>query len=180
MSRICRNSLIFGACLVLILLMAQVLGAQWRGQPQTGRISYLYNLEREIYRLTNEVRRRHGAPPLTWESSLQNVARAHSADMLRRNYFSHVTPEGQSPHVRIGKAYPYPLSMTGENIWSGTGHDPGDTAGLARQIVNNWMSSVGHRENLLNPKFTDIGVGVAARGRDVRATQVFVCTRKSR
>jgi len=180
MSRICRNFLISGACLVLILLMAQILGAQWRGEARSGRISYLYDLERKIFRFTNEVRRRHGVPPLTWESSLRDVARAHSADMLRRNYFSHVNPEGKSPHDRICKAYPYPLSMTGENIWSGTGHDPGDSTRLARQIVNNWVSSAGHRQNLLNPKFTDIGVGVAARGRDVRATQAFVCTRKSR
>jgi uncharacterized protein YkwD len=180
MSRIARRFVVPGACLVLILLMAQALGAQWRSGPRTGRVSYLYDLERKIFRLTNEARRRHGVPPLTWETSLQNAARAHSADMLRRNYFSHMSPDGRTPHERIRSAYPFPLSSTGENIWSGTGHDPGNTSRLARLIVNNWMSSAGHRQNLLNPEFTDIGVGVAARGRDIRATQVFVRTPKSR
>ncbi len=180
MSRIAHRFVIPGACLVLTLLMAQTLGAQWRGEARQGRISYLYELERKVFLLTNEVRRRHGVPPLTWESSLRDVARAHSADMLRRNYFSHLAPGGQSPHDRICAGYPFPLSMTGENIWSGTGHDFRDTTRLARIIVNNWVSSAGHRQNLLNPRFTDIGVGVATRGREVKATQVFVCTRKSK
>lgn len=180
MSRIARNLVIAGLCLVLILLGSPGLDAQWRGGARSGRVSYLYNLERQIFRLTNEVRRRHGVPSLTWESSLRKVARAHSADMLRRNYFSHLSPTGQTPHQRICAGYPFPLSMSGENIWSGTGHQARDPSRLARLIVNNWMSSAGHRENLLNPKFTDIGVGVAAQGRDIRATQVFVRTRKSR
>lgn len=180
MSRIARRFVVPGVCLVLVLLMAQALGAQWRGGASRGRVSYLYNLERQIFRLTNEVRRRQGMSPLTWETSLQNIARAHSADMLRRNYFSHLSPDGRTPQERIRSTYPFPLSSTGENIWSGTGHDPGNTTRLARLIVNNWMSSAGHRQNLLNPQFTDIGVGVAARGREVRATQVLVRTRKSR
>jgi uncharacterized protein YkwD len=160
--------------------MAQALGAQWRSRGNTARVSYLYELERKIFRLTNEVRRKHGVSSLTWETSLRDVARAHSVDMLRGNYFSHMSPDGRSPHDRIRSGYPFDLSSTGENIWMGTGHDPGDTTRLARIMVNNWMSSAGHRQNLLNPEFTDIGVGVAARGNDVRATQVFVRTRKSR
>jgi uncharacterized protein YkwD len=180
MSRILRRLLLPSACLVLVLLLAPSLEAQWRSRARPGRVSYLYDMERNIYRLTNEVRRRHGVPPLTWESSLRDVARAHSADMLRRNYFSHVSPDGQTSHNRITAKYPFPVSMTGENIWSGSGLDSRNTSQLARLIVNNWMSSAGHRQNLLNPKFTDIGVGVAAQGQDVRATQVFVRTRKSR
>jgi uncharacterized protein YkwD len=180
MSLNARRFVVPGLCLALILLLAPGLEAQWRGEARTERVSYVYNLERQIFRLTNEVRRRHGIPQLTWETSLEKVARTHSADMLRRNYFSHLTPEGQSPHERISASYPFPLSMTGENIWSGTGHDASNTSRLARLIVNNWMSSAGHRENLLNPKFTDIGVGAAAQGRDIRVTQVFVRTREAR
>ena len=180
MKRIVPGLVVCVVCLALVLLMAQALGAQWRSRGSTARVSYLYELERKIYRLTNEARRKHGAPSLTWETSLRDIARAHSVDMLRGNYFSHMSPDGRSPHDRIRSGYPFGLSSTGENIWMGTGHDPGDTTRLARIIVNNWMSSAGHRQNLLNPEFTDIGVGVAARGNDVRATQVFVRTRKSR
>jgi uncharacterized protein YkwD len=180
MSRCARKLVVLGACLALILLFVQALGAQWRRSPSPARISYLHEMERKIFYLTNEVRRRHGVAALTWETSLRDVARTHSADMLSRNYFSHQTPEGRTPHERIRSGYPFGLSMTGENIWSGTGHDVGETSHLARLIVNNWLSSAGHRQNLLNPEFTDLGVGVAARGPEVRATQVFVRTRKSK
>jgi uncharacterized protein YkwD len=180
MSRMARRLIVLGLCLVFILLVSQSLEAQWKSGARAGGISYLYELEREIYRFTNEVRRRHGLLTLTWETSLQNVARDHSADMLDRNYFSHLSPEGRTPRDRVTSGYPFALSMTGENIWSGTGHDAENTSDMALHIVNNWMASAGHRQNLLNPRFTDIGVGVAARGRDVRATQVFVSTRKSR
>ena len=180
MRRIVPRLVVLCVGLALILLMAQALGAQWRSRGSTARVSYLYELERKIYRLSNEARRKHGVPSLTWETSLRDVARAHSVDMLRGNYFSHMSPDGRSPHDRIRSGYPFGLSSTGENIWMGTGHDSGDTNRLAHIIVNNWMSSAGHRQNLLNPEYTDIGVGVAARGKNVRVTQVFVHTRKSR
>ena len=172
--------MVLAASLALVLVMAQSMGAQWSSGARGGEVSYLYEMERKIFYFTNEVRRRHGAPALTWEASLQDVARDHSADMLRRNYFSHLTPENRTPRDRVSSGYPFSLSMTGENIWSGTGHDSENTDHLARLIVNNWMSSAGHRKNLLNPKFTDIGVGVAARGRDIRVTQVFVYTQKEK
>ena len=180
MSRIFPRLVVCGVGLALILLMTQGLGAQWRSRESPARVSYLYELERKIYRLTNEVRRRHGVPSLTWETSLRDVARAHSIDMLRGNYFSHMSADGRSPHDRIRSGYPLALSGSGENIWMGTGHDPGNTTRLAHIIVNNWMSSAGHRQNLLNPEYTDIGVGAAVRGKNLRATQVFVHTRKSR
>ena len=55
----------------------------------------------------------------------------------------------------------------------GSGYPAGDVRQLARIVVDNWMSSPGHRSNLLHPGFTDIGVGVAASGREVRVTQAF-------
>ena len=180
MRQITQRFIVLGACLALILLMTQGLGARWRRSPSTAGVSYLSEMERKIYSLTNEVRRREGVPSLTWETSLCEVARSHSTDMLTRNYFSHINPEGQASHDRIVSNYRFDLSMSGENIWSGTGHDYGETNRLAHIIVNHWMSSAGHRKNLLNPEFTDIGVGVAARGRDIRVTQVFVRTRKSK
>jgi len=174
MSRIAQLVVFPGVCLALILFLAQVPNAKRHPGPRTAGISYLSQLEREIYHLTNDVRQKYRVSTLTWESSLGEVARNHSIDMLSRNFFSHVNPEGRSPHDRIIAGYRFSLSMSGENIWSGTGHESGETNLLARTIVESWLSSPGHRKNLLNPEFTDIGVGVAARGKDVRATQVFV------
>ena len=65
------------------------------------------------------------------------------------------------------------MSWTGENIWMGSGYPAGDVRQLARMVVDSWMSSPGHRQNLLHPEFTDIGVGVAASSREVRVTQAF-------
>lgn len=174
MYRIARTMLVLGACLGLMLSPAQGLGAKRLPTLRSLGGSYLYDLERAVYQFTNEVRQRNGLSTLTWETSLRDLARAHSADMLLRNYFSHVSPEGRSPHQRILAGYRFPLSMTGENIWMSAGRQAGDTRQLARIIVASWMSSPGHRKNLLHPDFTDIGVGVATDGRTIQVTQVFV------
>ncbi len=170
MSRIANRIIVVGACLALILALAPSLSARI---PAMG-VSYLPELERAIYHFTNEVRQRNGVPPLRWENCLRDVARAHSADMLVRNYFSHNSPEGTSPHERIRAGCRFPMSMTGENIWMGSGYPAGNVRQLARLIVDNWMASPGHRKNLLHPEYTDIGVGVAAGGREVRVTQAFL------
>jgi uncharacterized protein YkwD len=166
--------LVFTLVLTLLLVSTRAQSARRPPGAYAAGVSYLSELERTIYRFTNEVRQRNGVSPLTWENSLRDVARAHSADMLVRNYFSHVNPEGRSPHERIIAGSRFPLSMTGENIWTGSGRQFGDARQLARIIVDNWMSSPGHRKNLLGPEFTDIGVGVAASGNNVMVTQVFI------
>ena len=170
MSRIVARIMALGVCLALILVVAPTLGAR---VPTMG-VSYLPELERTIFHYTNEVRQRNGIPPLTWENCLRDVARAHSADMLVRNYFSHNSPEGRTPFDRIQAGCPFPMSMSGENIWMGSGYPAGNVRQLARLIVDNWMSSPGHRKNLLHPEYTDIGIGVAAGGKEVRVTQAFL------
>ena len=176
MSRFIKRLTVLGVCLALIMAWAQSPGAR----VPTAGISYPYELERAIFRYTNEVRQKNGFSPLTWDNSLRDVARGHSADMLVRNYFAHDTPEGRTPHQRIVAAYRSPLSMTGENIWMSKNRTPTDFRQLARIIVDNWMSSPGHRTNLLNPKFTDIGVGVATNGSEIQVTQAFIRPRQSR
>ena len=169
MSRMWSKILVMGAGLALILAVAQALGAR----VPTAGVSYLPELERAIFHFTNEVRQKNGFSTLTWENCLRDVSRGHSADMLVRNYFDHNSPEGRTPFDRIRAGCRFPWSMAGENIWMGSGYPAGDVRQLARIVVDNWMSSPGHRRNLLNPGFTDIGVGVAASGREVRVTQAF-------
>jgi uncharacterized protein YkwD len=108
------------------------------------------------------------------------VARGHSADMLVRHYFSHNSPEGSSHDDRIRAGCRLNMDMTGENIWMGTGRQNTNTRQLARSIVDNWMSSPGHRSNLLHPEYTDIGVGAATNGKEVQVTQVFIRHRQRR
>jgi uncharacterized protein YkwD len=138
------------------------------------RIKHLNEVERRIYKLTNAVRRKHHLSPLDKDNALVVTARAHSDDMLERKFFSHVNPDGTTPQKRIAPAYARTISRSGENIWGGHGYDYSDNKLMARIIVDSWISSPGHRANLLNPSYTHMGVGVSVLGKEVRATQNFV------
>jgi uncharacterized protein YkwD len=102
----------------------------------------------------------------------RDAARGHSADMLNRNYFSHTDPEGRTLKERL------PANLAprqwGENIWTGRGYDPRQVRYLAQMIMDGWMKSPGHRENILTPGYTHIGVGVMAKNQEIKATQVFI------
>jgi uncharacterized protein YkwD len=95
------------------------------------------------------------AQPLQWDERLARVAQAHSEDMVRRHYFDHVDPKGDSPVERFYKAGVQWHNM-GENIAI-------NFTILAAQ--NKFMSEPpfarNHRGNILNPKFRYVGVGVA-------------------
>jgi uncharacterized protein YkwD len=171
-----------GAFLVMALLAAALLllppaAAQRlkspRTRPKLEGMVYLSQVEKEVYKLTNHMRRQNALPPLTQERVLSEVARKHCQDMLARQFFSHNNPDGASPHERIISDFSYPLLATGENIWGADGSEPLETELLARIIVDTWMSSPGHRRNILSVDFTEIGVGVAALGKQIRAAQVF-------
>jgi uncharacterized protein YkwD len=150
--------------------------APFHPSPPPGRsgIQILKEVEQEVFRLTNEVRRQQGLPPLAPDQALSGAARQHSADMLARRYFSHVTPEGQTLINRLPPGYAPVISSFGENIWLGSGQDLRSSRLLAQTIMQGLMASPGHRENILNPRYTHLGVGVAAGGRETRATQLFV------
>lgn len=120
------------------------------------------NLEKSNYaqrtlELVNQERAKVGAPPLQLKEDMNKAARDFSKDMVDRNYFSHVDPDGVDPWARMGKAG---IANPGsENIAEGQT--------TPEEAVASWMESDGHRENLLNPnfKFMGIGVAVGANGR---------------
>jgi uncharacterized protein YkwD len=157
---------------ILTLLLTLVLGLSPARARE--RIHYLKEIERKVFRFTNEVRQKHDLNPLEEDDTLNDIAREHSDDMLKRNYFSHVSPDGESLKDRVIPAYSRALSRTGENIWSGHGYDYSDSSRMARVIVDSWMSSPGHRANILNPDYNYLGVGVSAMGQEIRATQNFI------
>ena len=90
------------------------------------------------------------APPLTLEPRLHCAARVHSADMSERAYFDHVNPDGEDPFDRMAKAG-YNFLQAGENIAGGP-----DAAAAA---VAGWLKSPGHCANMMDPGYTEIGVG---------------------
>lgn len=109
---------------------------------------------RSVVSLVNAARLTSGCVPLRLDHRLNRAAAAHSTDMARRGYFAHSTPEGVTFGERIRRAgYPEPGA---ENIARG------QTS--ARQVVDDWLASEGHRENILNCRLHAIGVGVSPDG----------------
>jgi uncharacterized protein YkwD len=106
--------------------------------------------EAQVVALVNAERAAAGCAPVVADAALADVARAHSADMRDRGFFSHVNPDQLDPFDRAAQAG---LSARAENIAQG---QPDAAAVMAA-----WMDSPGHRENILNCELTALGVGVA-------------------
>jgi uncharacterized protein YkwD len=140
------------------------------------RIQHLKEVERRVFHLTNEARRKNGLPSLEPDETLTATARQHSDDMLKRDFFSHTDPDGKTVKDRLfnAPAVSKNIARAGENIHGESGRDWSDIKLTARHIVDSWMTSPGHRENILRPEYTHLGVGVAVMDKDLRATQVFV------
>jgi uncharacterized protein YkwD len=105
--------------------------------------------------LINAQRVRHALAPLGENALLQRAAELHSADMGTRKFFEHRNPDGVHPDARIIRQG-YPPILVGENLaW-------GELANSApAKIVALWMESPGHRANVLEPGYREIGVGLA-------------------
>src|SRR5438874_819121 len=102
-------------------------------------------LERKIYQGINAERTGHHVNALTPDDGLSNIARAHSADMAKRGYFSHVNPEGQNHRSRVYAAG-YKCARVGENLSERTvGTQNADA--ITSNTVKGWMASSGHRQN---------------------------------
>ncbi len=111
--------------------------------------------EEQVAVLVNEQRAANGLAPLTLNYALSNVARAKSQDMHDNNYFSHTSPTYGSPFDMI-TSFGISYRAAGENIAMGYA--------TPEAVVNAWMNSPGHRANILNASFQQIGVGYVADG----------------
>lgn len=120
----------------------------------TGGHMYLNAYEKRTFALHNQIRRNHNLRPFCLHPKLTRAAREHSQDMIRRDYFSHYTKgSGLDPGQRLDRIG-YNWRTYGENIAYGTG-----SRGEPDNIMNDWMNSDGHRANILNGKFHEIGIG---------------------
>jgi uncharacterized protein YkwD len=105
--------------------------------------------------LINAQRARQREQPLTQNLMLQRAAELHSADMAKRKYFEHADPDGVHPDARILQQG-YPPILVGENLaWGET------VKSSPAVIVSMWMKSPGHRANILEPGYREIGIGMA-------------------
>jgi uncharacterized protein YkwD len=92
------------------------------------------------------------APSLSVSKTLDDAAARHARDMARRNFFEHRGSNGSTPKERVLRAG-YRPRLTGENIAYGPES--------AEEVVAGWLASPGHCANIMEPRFRDIGVGVA-------------------
>jgi uncharacterized protein YkwD len=111
--------------------------------------------EEQLLNLINAERSSRSLATLSADNLLMQVAEAHSQDMVNRNFFSHINPDGLDPGDRLDQAG-YQASTWGETIGAGY------TTPTA--MFNGWMNSADHRTILLSPTFTEIGLGYVAGG----------------
>ncbi|MFI9390076.1 CAP domain-containing protein [Streptomyces bauhiniae] len=108
-----------------------------------------------VVELVNAERAKVGCSPVELNSTLTKAAQDHSADMAAHNTMSHTGSDGSDPGSRITAAG-YQWSAYGENVAYGYA--------TPEQVMAGWMDSPGHRENILNCSYKEIGVGLAQPG----------------
>lgn len=122
-------------------------------------------LKAEIVDEINLQRALNGLNRLKRDSRLDYAAQMHSEDMAGRGYLNHTSPEGLKPEDRASKAN-YTFQLLGEVLQETTVTD-------AKRIVQAWMQSRSHREVILNPLFTEIGIGIALRNGVLKITVIM-------
>lgn len=129
-------------------------------------IDKVKSVENEVLTLVNQERAKIGLKPLEMDWELQRVARTKSQDMVAKNYFSHTSPTYGSPFDMM-KQFGISFRTAGENIATGQR--------TPKEVMESWMNSQGHRENILKPDFTHIGVGFYRGGSyGTMWTQMFI------
>lgn len=119
---------------------------------ETAGLRDLESVRAEMLARVNSARRSAGLAPLERSPDLDLAAQAHARDLLERGYYSHLSPEGSTP-VSRARAAGYPSDLVAENIHERTGP--------VELILKDWLSSPGHRRNILDPAAAELGVGLA-------------------
>ena len=131
-------------------------------KPSTDFSSY----QQQVLDLVNAERTKRGISALTLDSNLSSVATKKSQDMVNKNYFDHTSPTYGSPFDMM-KQFGISYRTAGENIAKGQK--------TPQEVVTAWMNSEGHRKNILNPNFTNLGIGIAKDSKGTTYwTQMFI------
>ncbi len=121
-------------------------------QPQAVLGAYSNVLQPALLSETNLQRQDNTKPGLTTNTQLQQAAQAKALDMVKRDYWSHDTPDGQQPWYFINEAG-YKYQLAGENLAYGFAS--------ANSVIKAWMNSPEHRDNLLSTSYSQVGFGIA-------------------
>lgn len=119
---------------------------------QEGPAKSSFLTEQGVIDETNKHRALEGLPPLKLNSQLDQAAQNKAEDIFSKQYFEHIAPDGLGPAGLVENAG-YEFIVVGENL--ALGNFIAD-----QELVQDWMNSPGHRENILNVRFLEIGVAV--------------------
>ena len=153
-----------------------------------------FHLEFRIHELINAERMTQNVRPLKLDDRLADIARRHSRDMADRGFFDHINPDGKTPTER-GRAGRYTCKKyLGEYIAEGLAEnifqnnlysrvimhgkemtfDWNTAEKIAQSTVEGWMTSAGHRRNILTSRYQRTGIGIIVASNDkVLITQLF-------
>src|ERR671914_904270 len=158
-----RRSSFLGALFVLVAMLATAPAAMGARACESASATPAKAAKRTMVRATlctlNAQRERHGLRPLKLNKRLSKAARRHARDMVRRGYFAHDSLGGGTFVDRIRRSgyLNHAHSWTvGENLAWGT-----STTSAPRAITAMWMNSPGHRANILNGSFREVGIRLA-------------------
>lgn len=135
-----------------VQIIDENLEAEKDGIYSPGSETLREGLEYQLFDLTNSARVKHELEPLEWHPEVSETARKHSADMAENEYFNHTNLDGQSPFDRMTED-DISYTTAGENLAAAQFSSLYAHHGL--------MNSEGHRQNILNDSFRELGVGVA-------------------
>ncbi len=119
-------------------------------KAQKGNCGQLADEFSELLQLTNAARIAEGVSPIGFDKSLGLSASDYAADLATQNFFSHTAPDGSSLGDRLD-AVGYSFAAAGENL---AGGQP-----TVKSVFEGWMDSPGHRANILDPRFSEVGFG---------------------
>jgi len=131
-------------------------------------------IEQRLFDLMNVERHRGRLRPLVEAQTLSLAARRHSEDMLRRRFFNHVNPDRKTHRDRIDAVLRWKSGETAENLWMRSGAvTKANLSKIVDDAVAQLMASRHHRANIMNRRYTHMGIGVAMTSSEVRVTQLF-------
>ena len=149
-AKLLHHKLLF-LIILFILSMGVFTSAVKTHYPSVLGISSNISLD-QLLSDTNQKRQENGLPPLSMNSELGQAAAAKASDMFAKNYWAHNSPDGTTPWVFIRNAG-YNYVYAGENLARGFTN--------SSDVINAWMASPEHRENMLSSKYADVGFAVA-------------------
>jgi uncharacterized protein YkwD len=147
----------------------------WFAAPsESQETGNLRELRERALELVNEARRDQGLEPLSPGAMLDAAAQSHAEDMLRRDYYAHVSPEGETIAERYAEAGGSRWRLTAENIARCRGCPSPPTEDRVESLHQGWMNSPPHRENILRRGLDRFGFGlVVGDDRTLYAVQTF-------